>query len=357
VFSPYSVAIALAMTRNGARGRTAEEMDAVLHAPPLDRFNSGLNALTRLVESRAGSVRRADRSKATITLDVANSLWGQHDTSWERPFLDVLKREYGAGLRVVDYRADAEAARRAINAWTADRTADKIPELLASGTLDYLTRLVLVNAIYLKAPWECPFVEGLTRPVPFRVAGGGTVASRGMSGAEGRISYATGPGWRAARLPYAGGHLAMTVVLPDGPSLAALERALDGAGLDRMLAPFPTDPVVDVVLPKWRFRLAAPLNDHLRALGMRDAFDTAADLSAMTTSERLFISLVQHETFIAVDEEGTEAAAATAVVARVTSAGPTPVPFVVDRPFLFLIHDVQSRTPLFLGRVDDPTTE
>jgi serpin B len=303
-------------------------------------------------------VRRADRSKATITLDIANSLWGQHDTSWKGPFLEALKREYGAGMREVDFRADAEAARRAINAWTADRTADKIRELLASGTLSDMTRLVLVNAIYLKAPWESPFVKGLTRPVPFRVAGGDTVVSRGMSGAQGRISYATGPGWRAARLPYAGGRLAMTVVLPDEPSLATLERALDGAGLERMLAPLPTDPVVDIVLPKWRFRQAAPLNDHLRALGMRDAFSaTAADLSAMTTAERLVISLVQHEAFIAVDEEGTEAAAATAVVARTTSAGPTPVRFVVDRPFLFLIHDVESRTPLFMGRVDDPTRE
>jgi serpin B len=217
---------------------------------------------------------------------------------------------------------------------------------------------VLVNAIYLKAPWESPFAEGLTRPLPFRVAGGGAVEARGMSGAEGRIGHATGPGWRAARLPYAGGHLAMTVVLPDEPTPAALERSLDGPALDRMLVPFPTDAVVDVVLPRWRFRLAAPLNDHLRALGIRDAFsETDADLSAMTAAERLFISLVQHEAFVAVDEEGTEAAAATAVVARVTSAGPTPVPFVVDRPFLFVIHDVQTGTPLFVGRVDDPTKE
>jgi serpin B len=148
VCSPYSVAVALAMTRNGARGSTARQMDEVLHAPPLDRFNAGLNALTRLVESRAGEQVRADRSKAMVSLDVANSLWGQRDTSWEPAFLAALARNYGAGMRLVDFTRQAEMARALINRWTADHTHDRITDIIPPGVLDALTRLVLVNGLF-----------------------------------------------------------------------------------------------------------------------------------------------------------------------------------------------------------------
>jgi len=157
ICSPYSVAVALAMTRNGAKGRTAAEMDVVMHAPELQRFNEGLNSLTRLVESRAGEQQRLDGSTATVSMDVANSLWGQRGTAWEQPFLETLARYYGAGMRLVDYERDLEGARLAINDWTSRQTHAKIPKLLPPGILDELTRLVLVNAIYLKAPWETPF--------------------------------------------------------------------------------------------------------------------------------------------------------------------------------------------------------
>ncbi len=357
VCSPYSVAVALAMTRNGARGRTAAEMDVVLHSSPLARFNEGLNALARLVESRAETQRRADGSKATVSMDVANSLWGQRGVTWEQPFLELLGRYYGTGMRLVDYETDFEAARLAINGWTSRQTHGKIPKLLPPGIVDDGTRLVLVNAISLRAPWESPFTKESTKKGPFTLTDGSKVSVDTMQDRP-KVVITDGPGWRAACLPYAGGKLAMTVVLPSA-GLAALERHFDADGLRAMLTATGRPQEVSVSLPRWTFRLASPLAEVLAALGMRTAFEPlAADFSGITRQERLFISAVQHEAFIAVDEDGTEAAAATAVVAEMSalSAGGPP-PFVVDRPFLFVLHDVDTATPLFIGRVTDPTAD
>jgi len=358
VCSPYSVAVALAMTRNGARGETATEMDDVLSAPPLDRFNTGLNALTRLIDSRAGRQRRADGSRATISLDVANSLWGQHDTAWEPAFLDALARHYGAGMRLVDDQADSESARALINQWTAAKTHDRIPEIVPPGVLDALTRLVLVNAIFLKAPWAEPFEVASTEPGAFIRADGSRVETQMMHATLESASYARGPGWQAARLPYAGEQLAMTIVVPDQSDLADLERSLTGPELTRALTTSRPVGPLRLTMPRWEFRLASSLNEHLIDLGMPTAFDDVrADFSGMTTEERLSISAVLHEAFIAVDEKGTEAAAATVVVMRAESAPANPVAPVVldaDRAFLFVVHDVDTATPLFIGRVDDP---
>jgi serpin B len=356
VCSPYSVAVALAMTRNGARGSTARQMDEVLHAPPLDRFNAGLNALTRLVESRAGEQVRADHSKGTVSLDVANSLWGQRDTSWEPAFLAALARSYGAGMRLVDFISQPEAARTLINGWTADRTHDRITDIIPAGVLDALTRLVLVNAIYLKAPWEEPFLPKLTQRRPFQLSDGSVVDADTMTGSLKSASFAAGPGWRAAQLPYAGRKLAMTVIVPDQPNSDRLDRFLDRRQLNQMMTSVRPVPLLSLQLPRWRFRLQIELRDHLAALGMPIAFDPfRADFTGMTAEEQLYISHVLHQAFIAVDEEGTEAAAATALVMSTLSMPPATV-LNVDRPFLFVIHDIDTATPLFIGRVSDPTT-
>ena len=356
VCSPYSVAIALAMTRNGARGQTATEMDSVLHAPETSLLNSALNALQHHLDSRAGERRRADGSSAVIALDVANSLWGQAGAQWQDEFLDALARNYGAGVRLVDYLTDPETARRKINAWTADRTNDRIPELVPPDALTELTRLVLVNAIYLKAPWEEPFEPALTQQAPFTRADGSTVTAPMMHGSLRSAGFSSGPGWRAVDLPYAGSQLAMAIVLPDEGNRDAYERALDSATLAQLLTGFePTRLTLD--LPRWTFRTQASLNQVLATLGMPTAFTTSANFSGMTTQMELKISDVLHEAFIAVDEAGTEAAAATAVVIEVTSAQLDPITtMTVDRPFIFVIHDVETATPLFIGRVNDPTT-
>lgn len=354
VCSPYSVAVALAMTRNGARSSTATEMDRVLHAPPLAELNSGLNALTQRLDSRAGDRKRADGSTARVSLAAANSLWGQQGTLWEQAFLDTLASEYGAGMQVVDYAAGADGARQAINTWTSERTAGKIPQLVPAGVLDELTRLILVNAIHLKAPWEEPFAKEQTQRAAFTRADGSPVTVPMMSKLVKSARYATGPGWQAVELRYAGSQLAMAVVVPDQGQLATVQRGLDGAGLSRLLAGLRPSPVA-LSMPRWTFRTRAALGEVLGALGMPTAFTERADFSGMTAQESVVIAAVLHEAFIAVDEEGTEAAAATAVAMSLTSAPPPPLRITVDRPFMFVIHDVETATPLFVGRVDDPT--
>ena len=356
VCSPYSVAAALAMTRNGARGQTAQELDQVLHVRALDQFNSGLNSLTQLVEGRAGQRVRADGSKATISLDVANSLWGQRDTRWQQAFLDVLARDYGAGMHLVDYKGDTEAARSMINGWTSDQTHAKILELIPHDVLNNRTRLVLVNAVYLKAPWEEPFEKLATSRRPFTRADGSRVPVEMMSNQLHQGELASGAGWRAGRMRYAGGQLGMAVVVPDPGKTRRVQDLLRGAGLAQILAGFRPAAALRLEIPRWRFRVQTQLNDHLATLGMPTAFDEdKADLSGMTTQARLFVSRVLHEAVIAVDEAGTEAAAATAVVAEPSSAPPRSVVLTANRPFFFIVHDIETATPLFIGRVSDPT--
>ncbi len=351
--SPYSIAVALAMTANGAGGKTLAEMREVLGADDLARYNGGLNALTQSLEGLAGTKERGDGSTAELALDTANQLFGQHDTPWTKAFLEVLAREFGAGMRTVDFEAATEAARELINAWTADQTHDRIPEIIPPGVLDALTRLVLVNAIYLKAPWEEPFEEQLTESRPFHVPSG-SVAVDTMTGHP-FATVTRGDGWQAARLLYAGGEVAMTIVLPDDGRLADVEASIAQGGLDAITANGKSMQL-DLRLPKWTFRSDLPLKETLVALGMPTAFsENDADFLEMTDDDLfLYISAVLHQAFIAVDEEGTEAAAATAVVMSETSA-PIYESFHVDRPFLFVIHDVEHSTPLFIGRVTDPS--
>lgn len=355
VCSPYSVAVALAMTRTGARGRTAAEMDRVLHAPALEQLNGGLGAEDALLEKRSRTVRRADGSTAKVELHVANSLWGQRGVAWRSAFLDALARSYGVGMRLVDYRKP-EPARLRINGWTSDRTHGKIDDLIPEGALTELTRLVLVNALYLKAPWEHPFDTSRTHPLPFIRTDGSTVTVPTMTAEIHGARHARGRGWEAAELRYAGNELAMTVILPDRGTLQALQTDLDGDQLAAILrAPVPVG-ALDLQLPKWTFRTASSLNDALAELGMPTAFDElTADFAGITSDEQLCISQVMHEAFVAVDEAGTEAAAATAIGISATSAGPLPVSMVVDRPFLFVIQDLPSATPLFIGRITDPS--
>ncbi|HET9420490.1 MAG TPA: serpin family protein [Nocardioides sp.] len=351
--SPYSVGVALAMTQNGARGATLEEMTGVLGGVGPGGLNGGLNALTAHVEALAGTQRRLDGTEAEIALRAANTLFGEATTTFEQEFLDVLASEYGAGLQAVDFRHDFEAARVAINDWTAERTEGRIEDLVPEGAIDDLTRLVLVNALYLKAPWEETFEKELTDDRDFHLVDGSTVPVPTMT-LETRAGWlGAGDGWQALRMPYAGQAVAMTIVLPERGRLADVEAAVAEGGLRAMLDSVQPAQVA-ISLPRWSFRTQAPLKDTLAALGMVTAFDEhRADFSGMTAEEKLFIAAVLHQTFVAVDEEGTEAAAATAVVMQVESM-PQYVPFTADRPFLFVIHDVEHGTPLFLGRVADP---
>lgn len=355
VCSPYSVATALGMVALGARGTTASELLTTLHATgDAARFAAGLGGIDLALARREVDYPRPDGSTERVALRAANSVWGHKDVTWQRPFLEGLAREFGAGMRVVDYTADTEGARRKINTWVSGKTAERIPELVPGGVLDPLTRLVLVNALYFKAGWQTPFEPDSAAPRPFTRLDGSTAQAPMMSTSM-NAGWAQGTDWVAADLPYADGGLAMLVVLPAAGRFAAVEKALDGAFLTAALAT--TQPTqVAVTLPRWRVRTQVSLRETLEGLGIRTAFSDAADFSGMTTDERLQISAVIHEGWIAVDEAGTEAAAATAVAMRMTSApAEPPRALVADRPFLYVIHDVATRTPLFVGRVTDPT--
>lgn len=348
--SPYSVALALGMTRAGAGGITAREMDAVLHVPDRGRWDAGLNTLERTIASRSRDVTVGEKS-VPVVLQGANSLWGQQDLTWREEFLTTLTRYYGATMQTVDYVRAAEQARLDINAWVGDRTHQRIPELLPPQALTPLTRLTLVNALYLNAPWHTPFEEE-TSTAPFTLPDGGEVLVPQMTSHVLRVGYASGDGWQAVDLPYAGGELAMAVVLPDPDRLADVVAACDGAWLEALLTGF-TPESLRMRMPPWTFRVARELREDLAGLGMQSAFTGNADFSGMTEDADLSVDRVFHETFIAVDQRGTEAAAATAVV-MVENVPASPRELVADRPFLFVVHDVATATPLFVGRVTDP---
>lgn len=357
VLSPYSILIALGMTLVGAAGKTAEEMEDVLGVGKLgDRWHKGVNALTSYVDGLAGEQERGDGSKAELALATANQLFGQQGVGWEAEFLDLLAKEYGAGLRAVDFETATEQARILINGWVEEQTNERIVDLIPDGVLDNLTRLVLVNAVYLKAPWEEPFEKSLTAPGKFTLADGSSVDVDLMNKPDLSGGLTSGKGWKAVVLPYAGQALAMTVVLPDQGRFGAVEKAIAKDGLGAFTAGA-KPAAINLKLPKWTFRTNAPLGDLLKQLGMPTAFsETDADFTPMTDEDLpLHIAAVLHQGFIAVDEEGTEAAAATAVVMRTESAMVTEE-FTVDRPFLFVIHDLEFGAPLFVGRVTDPTS-
>ena len=357
VVSPASIAIALAMTRAGAGGTTAAEMDAVLHVADVDLFPHSMNALQLGLTERSQQIDVPGRDEpAEISVGLANSLWGQQGHRFGAPFLDVLAAQYGAGMHLVDYRDDADGARRQINAWVADATDERITELLAEGVIAEDARLLLVDAMIVRAPWSTPFDEQLTADAPFTTAQGGRVTAAMMQ-QTGPVGFAESETWRAIELPYVGNLLSMLIVLPNEGS-----SELDCVAAIPTLAASSRSERVAVSLPRFDTGSSTALEDALTALGMPAAFDPRlADFSPMAdpgiNGEALVIGPVVHRADITVDESGTEAAAATAVVAIATSApAGDPIDFVVDRPFLFALRDNPTGAVLVAGRIGDPTT-
>lgn len=352
ICSPLSIWIALAMTRNGARGTTATEMDQAMRYPALPLLNDDLNTLTQLLTTRAGRIEVGE-VKGEISLDLANQVFGEQSITWLEGFLAVLGEFYGTGVAPADFVGDPQGERRMINDWVADVTHDKITDLVPADLITPLTRMVLVNAIYLEAPWATEFAA----PVPgeFETATGRRPAEMITAAFAGRA--AVGDGWRAVEIPYLGGNLAMTVVLPDVGGEVRVRAALADGLVGDVLAALEPGQTVDLTMPTFGFRTEVALRPMLEALGMRAAF-ADADFSDMTGDADLAIADVVHEGWIAVDRYGTEAGAATAVVmteaSRRRSDRTTTV--VLDRPFWFIIHDVPTAAPLLVGQVADPTT-
>jgi serpin B len=388
VISPFSIVTALAMARAGANGTTASQMDKVLRVAGWAVLGAGLNSLDQLLRSRDATWKDyADDPQHQLALRTANMAFAQRGFPLNAAFLDRLGRTFGSGAGLVDYEANPEAARQAINGWVKRQTLGRIPELLpkAPPVITTITRLVLVNAVYLKAEWARPFDPTSTVQASFTIPGGAKIKVPTMSLFGGQdVPLATGPGWRATELRYGGPNasapLAMTLILPD--NMASFERTLSTGTLDdvqRSLAAERTRQAkvtggtnpnvmdcgsypyeVHLSLPRFGIDTHASLVEPLQALGMRDAFDVvAANFSGMTVADKLHVGDVIHQANIDVDEKGTEAGAATAI--SMDTGGCTgPIPEVtktlrLDHPFLFVVRDVQTGAILFMGRVMDPS--
>jgi serpin B len=352
--SPFSISTALAMASAGARGETQTEMLQALHLP-----DQAYTTFGKLLRDLRGT---GDPAKQGFTLSTANALWAQQGYPWRAEYKKLLQDDFGAGLFDVDFISQPEAARNTINKWVENETREKIKNLLPPGVITSLTRAVLTNAIYFKGDWLSKFDKAMTKEQPFTRLDGSQVKVPLMYQQVKEIgSYAQTEDFQVLDLPYAGKRLSMTILLPkrhDG--LPELEKQLDTGKLGQILSSLGTQREVEVYLPRFRLEMQQPysLNGPLQTLGMKKAFSAEqADFSGMHTGpERLFISHVLHKAFVEVNEEGTEAAAATAVVVGVTSVRPSPPVFRADRPFLFLIRDRQTGSILFLGRLVDPSS-
>jgi serine protease inhibitor len=344
-YSPYSIESALAMTSAGARGATAEEMARVLHySLDAQRLHPAFAELTRELNGR-GLPR-------DYQLNVAQSLWGDAGLSTNPDFDRLIRANYGARLRRVQFNQQPDEARRQINRWVEERTNDKIKDLLQQGDVDSRTRLVLVNAIYFKAAWQHPFLKAATKDDLFLAADKQTKVSM-MHQAE-SFRYAEDGMTQVLELPYESDELSMVIVLPrEQDGLGKLEQALTAAKLDGWLGGLSARHV-DVELPRFKLQARFELAAELSAMGMPLAFTPGADFSGISKTEKLMISKVIHQAFVNVDEEGTEAAAATAVVMMRASAPEKSVAFRADHPFLFLIREKSTGTILFVGRVTNP---
>jgi serpin B len=353
-FSPFSIRTALAMTYAGARGTTAEQMAEVLH------FGGGQEALHAEMGAYIKKLN-ASAGPDKFLLTVANALWGQEGFEFLPEFLELNDSYYGAGLKTVDFIGDTEGARQAINQWVEEKTKEKINDLIPAGTLQPLTRLVLTNAIYFLGAWQEQFNSDITKPGPFTVEPGRVVEVPFMYQQE-RFRYAEYETLQVLEMRYKGGNLGMAVILPrEVDGLAGFEEKLNADVLNELMGALHIRKV-KVYFPKFKIESRFSLRQMLESLGMGEAFQAGvADFTGMTRGrtpdERLNISDVIHKTYVDVNEEGTEAAAATAVMMLAGAApGPREEPptFRADHPFIFLIRDVDAGTVLFMGRLTEP---
>lgn len=352
--SPFSISTALAMTSAGARGTTLDEMTKALHLPADPHAAFG-QLLFRLNGTKLDIKRRYE-------LTAANAIWAQQGYPWRAEFKELTQTYYGAGLVETDFKKEPEAARKRINDWVEKETREKIKELIPPGFIDPLTMMVLTNAVYFKGDWAAQFKKERTKDQPFHLAEGKKVDAPLMTQtdtfryAEVVTSQKTRSGERAQllELPYAGNDLSMLVILPER-RFGLLEEELSARSLAEWTTAL-SPQRVQVFLPRFKMEMSEPLllNEPLKALGMKAAFGGSADFSGMHSGrEKLFISAVLHKAFVDVNEEGTEAAAATGVIMARASAARLPV-FRADRPFLFLIRENKTGTVLFLGRCENP---
>ncbi len=347
-FSPHSITSALAMTYAGAAGKTATEMASALHYTlPSTRLHAAANWLDLQLAKRAA--KGTDQNGQPLKLSSVNTLFAQRTSTWKQPFLDTLAVNYGAGVNLMDFLGAPEPSRKTINEWVSVKTEKKIDELLPSGSIDGNTRLVLVNAVYFNASWTTPFDASQTRDDEFLALGAELPTKVPTMHGSVDGNYADAGNAELVELPYSGDETSMVVIVPKAGAFSAWESQLTGASLTTALAGL-QKASLNVSLPKFKIKGATiSLAAQLQALGMKEAFSSSADFSAMSDA-KLSVSDVLHQAFVDVNEKGTEAAAATAVIMKETSV-PQVYTVKVDRPFFVAIRDRVTGGILFVGRI------
>jgi serpin B len=357
ILSPYSISLALAMAYGGAREETRSQMADTLHFTlPDERLYAAFNALD-LHLSNLNNQGTPEEGEQPFRLNVANAVWGQRDYPFETDYLDLLAQNFGAGLRLTDFIRDPEASRQTINDWVAEQTEQRIRDLLAPGTISPDTRLVLTNAIYFFGAWASQFEEENTADALFTLLDGSTVTVPMMNQTD-YFLHVLGDGYTAIQLPYEGRQASMLIVMPNQGNFADFESTFDAAKLDEIRGQLIGGEVI-LSMPRWEHEASFELPEALSQLGMQDAFiGGVANFTGIANPPNeppLFISNVIHKAFIKVDEQGTEAAAATAVIMEAASApAEEPVEIRLDHPFMYFILDQQTGTILFMGRVLNP---
>ena len=321
-YSPYSISAALAMTYAGARGDTEKQIaDTLQFYLSQKELHPAFNSLDRELTSRGEGAKGKDGEG--FRLNIVNAIWGQKDYTFLVSFLDTLAENYGAGLRILDFINEPEQSRITINDWVSDETEGRIKDLIPQGTIDALTRLVLTNAIYFNAAWQYPFEEDATSPGVFHLVNGSEVSVPMMEQKE-SFAYSKGNNYQAVELPYDGREISMVILLPDSDQFEAFEKAIDYQRIKGIIEDL-EGREVRLTMPKFEFDSDFSLNKILTEMGMPVAFSSDADFSGMTGNKDLFISDVIHKAFVSVDEAGTEAAAATAVIMKLTAMPETPI--------------------------------
>lgn len=364
-FSPYSISTALAMTYAGARGQTESQMAKVLGFADIVNPDAELSATLVQDRQRFASVfgkiikdLNERGKKGSYEMSVANALWGQKEYGFLEEYLDLIETNYGGRLNEVDFVRAAEATRKTINTWVEKQTNNKIKELIKPGVLDAMTRLVLTNAIYFKGNWARQFEKARTAKAPFWPEGidkSKLPPMVDMMNQTAEFGYMETDTFQGLELPYVDDELSMIILLPkEFDGLLEFEKSFASENLSQWLAKLRKRKVV-VSVPKFKATSQFSLASVLTSMGMKDAFSTNADFSGINGKRDLFISAVVHKAYVDVNEEGTEAAAATGVAMKLTSVGPTQIPvFKADHPFLFLIRDNHTGSILFIGRVVNP---
>ncbi|MEA3452897.1 MAG: serpin family protein [Patescibacteria group bacterium] len=349
-FSPYSMSSSLAMTYEGARGETAEQMRSVFYFPDDDERRRTEYA------KMFGEINREDKD---YKLHTANALWAEKNFEFLNDYFNIIDQYYGGKVTNVDFQRNAEKARIIINNWVEEKTNNKIKDLIPKNVLNPATRLVLTNAIYFKGSWVQQFDEDNTRDQDFKIDKNNIVRVSMMerTDKEARFNYAENEDLQILEMPYSGEELSMLIFLPKEDNLDKLENLFNSQNLLKWKEELKEERV-KIFIPKFKFETKYLMAEDLREMGMPIALSASADFSGMTGDKDLFISEVIHQAFVEVNEEGTEAAAATAVIMEELSAGPNNEPkiltFRADHPFMFLIEHNLTGNILFMGRVTNP---